>query len=388
MTITLSEIQQSVTLPPIPVTKGGTGVSTSTGTGSVVLNTGPSLINPTISDYEAFTPISAPSWTEGRVFYDSTAHTLCYYNDNNQMTLNIGQEQVLRVRNTTGFIIPNGTVVYVSGATGQTPLVTPAIATSFVTSDIIGVTTTSISINDYGYVTINGLVNDIDTHLFSDGASVYLSATVAGSISTASPDAPNYCTQVGIILHSHATQGKLLVAPQLLSTDSTHIIGTLSPTSGGTGVANNAAMTVTGSGNYAYTRTLTGTTNVTFPTSGTLVTLAGSETLTNKRVTPRVLSAASYTTDTGTSLNCDTLDEFIVTAQAGALKFNNPTGTPTDGQILLIAVTGTAARALTYDTQFQASTVALPSTTVTTARLNLAFIWAAATSKWILLGAA
>ena len=44
----------------------------------------------------------------------------------------------------------------------------------------------------------------------------------------------------------------------------------LSPASGGTGVANNAAMTVTGSGNFAYTRTLTGATNVTFPTSGSL----------------------------------------------------------------------------------------------------------------------
>jgi hypothetical protein len=42
---------------------------------------------------------------------------------------------------------------------------------------------------------------------------------------------------------------------------------------GGTGVANNAAMTVTGSGNFAYTRTLTGTTNVTFPTSGSLATI-------------------------------------------------------------------------------------------------------------------
>lgn len=123
-------------------------------------------------------------------------------------------------------------------------------------------------------------------------------------------------------------------------------------------------------------------------TNADVVSLTGAETLTSKRINPRILSAASYTTDTGTSLNCDTLDEFIVTAQAGALKFNNPTGTPTDGQVLLIAVTGTAARALTYDTQFQASTVALPSTTVTTARLNMAFIWAAATSKWILLGAA
>jgi len=47
--------------------------------------------------------------------------------------------------------------------------------------------------------------------------------------------------------------------------------GTLGPAAGGTGVANNAAMTVTGSGNFAYTRTLTGVTNVTFPTTGTLV---------------------------------------------------------------------------------------------------------------------
>ena len=113
------------------------------------------------------------------------------------------------------------------------------------------------------------------------------------------------------------------------------------------------------------------------------VTPTGTTTLTNKRITPRVLSAASYTTDTGTSLNCDNLDQFIVTAQAGALKFNNPTGTPTDGQKLIIAVTGTAARALTWDTQFEASTVALPTTTVTTARLNMGFIWRADTSKWV-----
>lgn len=146
---------------------------------------------------------------------------------------------------------------------------------------------------------------------------------------------------------------------------------------------------VTMSGAYNVGLTFPGAYTYTYPgATDTLAGIAATQTLTNKRVTPRVLSAASYTTDTGTSLNCDTLDEFIVTAQAGALKFNNPTGTPTDGQVLLIAVTGTAARALTYDTQFQASTVALPSTTVTTARLNMAFIWSAATSKWIILGAA
>jgi hypothetical protein len=53
---------------------------------------------------------------------------------------------------------------------------------------------------------------------------------------------------------------------------------TLSPVRGGTGVANNAAATLTRSGNHALTITTTGTTNVTLPTSGTLITGTGAST--------------------------------------------------------------------------------------------------------------
>lgn len=155
-------------------------------------------------------------------------------------------------------------------------------------------------------------------------------------------------------------------------------ITTLTVAKGGTG-ADTLTGILKGNGTSAVTA-------VTAP-SGTIVGTTDTQTLTNKRVNRRILTATSYTTDTGTSLNCDTLDEFIVTAQAGALKLNNPTGTPVDGQMLMVAVTGTGARALTYDTQFEASTVALPTTTVTTARLNMLFTWADARTKWVILAA-
>jgi hypothetical protein len=51
----------------------------------------------------------------------------------------------------------------------------------------------------------------------------------------------------------------------------TEVLGVLSPANGGTGVANNSASTVTISGAYPTTVTVTGNTSVTLPTSGTLI---------------------------------------------------------------------------------------------------------------------
>jgi hypothetical protein len=117
-----------------------------------------------------------------------------------------------------------------------------------------------------------------------------------------------------------------------------------------------------------------------------VVTTASTDTLTNKRVTTRFTTVASTTTSV--TIDVSTTDMHITTAQAGALLYNNPTGTPTEGQKLIIRIKddGIGVRALTYGTQFRASSdLALPSTTILGKTLYMGFCWNATDSKFDLL---
>ena len=136
------------------------------------------------------------------------------------VTLQVGQEQVTRVVNKTGvnLLEANYQAVRVDGAQGNRLKVALAQANNDANSaDTLGLVTETINDNQEGFVTVSGLVRNINTtgsiqtETWLDGDVLYLSGTVAGQITNVKPTAPIHTVIMGYVVRAHATQGQIYV---------------------------------------------------------------------------------------------------------------------------------------------------------------------------------
>lgn len=110
------------------------------------------------------------------------------------------------------------------------------------------------------------------------------------------------------------------------------------------------------------------------------ITDSSVDTLINKRINPRVQGEASSATTTPTADTCDIWD---VTALAVGTTIGAPTGTPVNGQKLIIKIKDNGvARAIAYNAIFRALGATLPTTTVVSKQLYLGCIYNSGSSKW------
>jgi len=285
-----------------------------------------------------------------------------------------GVDLVARVVNK---VTPNTTLtkanypaVKVSGAQGQRLAVDYAQAnTDLNSADTIGLVTETIATNQEGFIITVGQLEEINTtgslqgETWADGDVLYLSPTTAGSLTNIKPTgATGHIVVIGYVEYAHAVHGKIYV--KIMNgweLDELHNVyintGTL---------ANNDALIYESSTQLWKNKTI--------------ATALG---YTPASYTPRVQSLSSASSVTPTNLN----DLVKITAQAAALTLVNPSGTWDEGQSLMIRIkdNGTA-RAITFDTNYRAIGVTLPTTTTISKTTYIGIIYNATDAKWDVIG--
>lgn len=156
--------------------------------------------------------VSLPPHKEGRLFYDAADYALSYYNEDSDVSVTLGREQLVRCYNNTGSTILNGELVYVNGANSGYPTVVKAQAnTSTASQSTIGMVTADMPNGTFGYVCTSGTVHGLDTSAYTAGTRLYLSGTTAGAWTNVMPLQPNYTVEIGIVVASSATLGKVYI---------------------------------------------------------------------------------------------------------------------------------------------------------------------------------
>ena len=119
------------------------------------------------------------------------------------------------VKNTTGTTIPKGSVVYVSGATGDNALISLSSASAEATSSkTLGITSEAIATDAFGYVIEAGYLTGIDTSATTAGASVWLGDTPGSIVFGAPPAEPSHSVYLGVVIRGQQNNGSLLVKVQ------------------------------------------------------------------------------------------------------------------------------------------------------------------------------
>jgi hypothetical protein len=166
--------------------------------------------------------------TAGTLVWNDTEGTADLKLKGGNVTLQLGQEEVLRVVNKTGATLNEADFravrirsVAEGGAQGQRLAVVLAQGDNDPDSaTTIGLVTETILNNEEGFITTGGNVNKINTtgaksyggtETWVDGDVLYLSPTHPGYLTKVKPQAPDHTIIIGWVVYAHANNGKIFV---------------------------------------------------------------------------------------------------------------------------------------------------------------------------------
>jgi len=164
-----------------------------------------------------FPQATNPSQVVAQLWYYSNTQSLILDTDISGDRLSISKVLFFRGYNSSGATIPaNSFIRLVTGVTAnQIPYINLADSTSSANATVAGFVKNSIANGAYGFAYSQGIVEDLDsTGLGTNGDILFLSST-PGRSSNVAPTGANTVVQLGRIIYSNATQGKVFIQNQL-----------------------------------------------------------------------------------------------------------------------------------------------------------------------------
>jgi hypothetical protein len=154
-------------------------------------------------------PTPDPPHQEGRIHWNIDRKTLEIDTEINNYMISSGHVNVVRGKNTTNGTLSKGTVVYISGNSGQFASFGTASWDSETRSAItFGILPLDIEQNNSGYAVTLGEITGINTNGFPPATLLYLGP--GGTYTATKPQAPLHAVRLGQVVVA-ATSGKLQV---------------------------------------------------------------------------------------------------------------------------------------------------------------------------------